>query len=157
MYDPVKDSFTHFQHDVKASNGLRDNWVNAIFEDGEGNIWVSTSGSGINIYNKKTRGFSYLTEKSKDFQAVNVGHMMEDRQKNFWISTTTGLYFFDRKTNKFSVFTIEHGLPSNIIHGVLEDNSGYMWVSTTQGVSRFNPQTKKFKNYTAADGLQSNE
>ena len=54
-------------------------------------------------------------------------------------------------------YTTNHGLPNNVIHGILEDSIGRLWLSTNKGLSCFQPKTEKFRNYTNNDGLQSNQ
>ena len=67
------------------------------------------------------------------------------------------LNFFRQKSNRFTLFTTEDGLPGNMISGILEDRSDNLWISTNNGISCFNPVNKIFKNFGAADGLKSTE
>ena len=39
--------------------------------------------------------------------------------------------------NSFQKFTIENGLPSNIIFDVTQDKTGYLWIATDQGSGKF--------------------
>lgn len=52
-------------------------------------------------------------------------------------------------------FTVNDGLPSNIIYDILQDQRGFIWVSTPNGVTRFDG--KNFINYSVQDGLSDNE
>jgi PAS domain S-box-containing protein len=58
------------------------------------------------------------------------------------------------KTNKFTVFNKNDGLPDLSIKAILEDNENNLWVSTTNGLSKFNPKTRSALNYDFTDGLQ---
>ena len=48
-------------------------------------------------------------------------------------------------------FTIEDGLPSNIVRAVFKDSRGIMWIGTGAGLCRFNG--REFKVYNSSNGL----
>lgn len=52
-------------------------------------------------------------------------------------------------------YTMEDGLPSNMIYNIYQEPSGILWISTDKGVSRYNGI--KFENFTTSDGLADNE
>ncbi|HRI33892.1 MAG TPA: two-component regulator propeller domain-containing protein, partial [Saprospiraceae bacterium] len=52
-------------------------------------------------------------------------------------------------------YTVNDGLPSQVVYCALQDKEGYMWFGTDAGVSRFNG--KRFENFTIKDGLSDNE
>jgi signal transduction histidine kinase/CheY-like chemotaxis protein len=68
-----------------------------------------------------------------------------------------GLNYYDTKKHLFTVYTMAHGLPNNVVFGLLEDAKGMLWVSTNRGLSRFDPYAKEFTNFGVQDGLQSYE
>jgi len=86
-----------------------------------------------------------------------VLYFHHDRSGTLWVGTNGGLNRFNEETSTFHPFTIEDGLPNNVINAILEDDQGHLWLSTNRGLSRFNPQTHSFRNYDVADGLQSYE
>ena len=62
---------------------------------------------------------------------------------------------YDYATDKFTTFTIKHGLPDNNVYSILEDNKNHLWLGTGKGLSPFDPATNTFTNYDFKDGLQS--
>ncbi|MBK9732956.1 MAG: hypothetical protein IPO83_17020 [Chitinophagaceae bacterium] len=52
-------------------------------------------------------------------------------------------------------YTVNDGLPSQVVYCALQDQQGYMWFGTDAGVSRFDG--KHFENFTSRDGLSDNE
>ena len=159
LLNPDGNSFTHFEYDRKHSDAISNNNIVSIFEDSDGEMWVCTNGGGLNLFNKKTKTFSHFQhDNAKNSLSDNsVNSICEDDNKNLWIATRMGLNQFNKKTNRFTVYTIADGLPDNVIFGILEDRKKNLWISTNKGISRFNPFSKIFKNYDASDGLQSNE
>ena len=90
-------------------------------------------------------------------QGGSIGAIHEDRTGALWLGLGTGLYRFDRKTEVFTRYTEQHGLPSDDVMGILEDDAGRLWISSKKGLSRFDPRTQTFRNYDVSDGLLSND
>jgi len=158
MYDRKSDSFVHYKNDQLNSSSLSNNIVNTIFKDSRGNLWVGTNGSGLDLFDKKTKTFTHLNEETGNGLSNNdVYCLTEDRDGNMWIGTNRGLNRMDRKTGRITSYYIKDGLPGNTVVGMLIDEKGNLWISTFNGLSRFDPVNKIFKNFDINDGLQSNE
>ncbi|MCB0570323.1 MAG: hypothetical protein KDC66_11190 [Phaeodactylibacter sp.] len=56
---------------------------------------------------------------------------------------------------KFTHYTVDDGLPSMDIYGLVQDSSGYIWLATNAGLCRFDGY--HFHRYTTRDGLPSND
>lgn len=139
-----------------SRNELANDWINYILCDREGLIWLGHY-KGVSCFNPNTGSFI-------NFQPVNtlmtgmVGYVLqEDHAGNIWAGTTDGLYCFNRKTKKLRKFTIEDGLPNNVICGLCEDQQKNIWVSTYRGISKFDIKSEHFINFYVGDGLQGNE
>lgn len=52
-------------------------------------------------------------------------------------------------------YTLQDGLPSNVIYDVYQDSKGFIWFCTDQGVSRFDGS--EFRNFSIKDGLPDTE
>ncbi|MBC7886879.1 MAG: GHKL domain-containing protein [Ferruginibacter sp.] len=159
LLNPDNKSFTHFQYDRNRSDGISSPYIMSIFEDSDGEMWVGTDGGGLNRYNKKAKNFSRFlhADKKNSISDNSLNAIFEDDNKNLWVGTRIGLNQFNKRTNRFTVYTVADGLPDNVIFGILEDDKRNLWISTNRGISCFNPVTKVFKNFGVSDGLQSNE
>ena len=157
-------TFVQYINNPKDSKSISNNQVWCIYQDKQGTIWIGTSGGlnklipSENIHSHVT--FIRYTHESGNPSSLSgnqVNTMYEDNSGNFWIGTDGGgLNKFDRKSEEFTRFNEEDGLPDNSIKGILGDNEGNLWISTANGLSKYNPKTKTFKNYSTMDGLQSN-
>ncbi|MCC7400361.1 MAG: histidine kinase [Chitinophagaceae bacterium] len=94
------------------------------------------------------------------YAALNAGidivplkKMNVDAQDNLWITSNTGLFYFDTHKKKFTQFTTADGLAMNICNRVYVDKKGKVWITTNVGISRFDPVSKKFLNFSSDDGL----
>jgi len=158
LYNPGSDSFTHFQYDEKNSSGINNNYVVTIIEDNKGIFWIGTDGGGLTRFDKKEKKFlSFTHNDSLNSLSYNfVGHIFEDRNGNLYLTTGTGLDYFNTNTHHFTAYTANEGFTSDAASGILEDANGNLWISTSKGISLFNPSTKFFKNFNTEDGLDAN-
>ncbi|MES9962256.1 MAG: diguanylate cyclase [Candidatus Sedimenticola sp. 20ELBAFRAG] len=160
VLDRKTGKFTHYPHDPGNPNSISHNSIVSFYEDREGVLWIGTYGGGLNRFDRKTRAF-----RRYQHDPVNPGSLShntvlsirEDRSGTLWFATGGGLNKLDRENERFSVYTTNDGLPSDIVHGVLEDSQGYLWLPTTRGISRFDPVKETFRNYDADDGLQGDQ
>jgi ligand-binding sensor domain-containing protein/signal transduction histidine kinase len=142
-----------------ATTSLLTRQIYALEEDEKGNLWIGTDGAGVQIFNKNSGHFETLKHQSNSNSLSDdrINYIYKDENHNFWICTMSGLSFYDTKTNKFKVYSINDGLPNNVIFGALKNENGDVWISTNRGLSRLDVKTNKFTNFTPADGLQSYE
>lgn len=158
--NPSTNRFRNF----KALRGTSDpgmfSGIYDIFQDGEGVLWFASL-DGMTRYHPETDSFSNIQIKSRDKNRIVSNKLFsfyEDKDGILWIGTRGGgLVRFDREQNDFKIYTMQDGLPNNVVYGALEDDNGILWISTNWGLSKFNREDEAFINYDAQDGLQGNE
>lgn len=138
-----------------------------LYIDRTNYFWIATE-RGLDMIDLNQVDFSapkpkllfkhyYPTQDKNSLSNYRVSCVNEDRSGNLWIGTKGGgLNKLDIKTQTFTHYTEENGLPHNIVNGILFDKDDNLWISTDNGLSHFNVKTQKFTNYDASDGLQSN-
>jgi two-component sensor histidine kinase len=52
-------------------------------------------------------------------------------------------------------YSIDDGLPSNMVYSVIQDSKGFLWFATDRGIARFNGLS--FERFSTFDGLADNE
>ena len=135
---------------------MANDWVNYIFCDSEGMIWLGHY-KGISCFNPVNESFINY-RKVNTLVEDRVGYVVqEDHAGNIWAGTTDGLYCFNKKTDELTCFTVADGLPNNVICGICEDEEHNMWISTYMGICKYDAKTGRYINYYAGDGLQGNE
>ncbi len=158
-FDPVTERFTNYRPGREDAASLAHS-VSAIHRDRSGTLWFGTWGGILSRLDEKTNSFVNYTSKPGDpgrLQGGSIGAIHEDRTGALWLGLGTGLYRFDPKTEVFTHYTRQHGLPSDDVMGILEDDAGTLWISSKKGLSRFDSQTKTFRNYNTSDGLRSDD
>ncbi len=162
-YNQSKQNFNFYPVTEANEGGTSDHWINIIYEDTEGILWIGTTLGGLNRFDPKNGAFKHYKHDPADTNSIGnnlVKSILEPKLPGgdiLWIGTNGGLQKFDKKTEIFETIDKSNGLPSNSIHGVLEDQNGNLWISSNKGLTCFDPVTHLIRNYTVEDGLQSDE
>ncbi|MBC7887469.1 MAG: response regulator [Ferruginibacter sp.] len=154
LLDRKTKKFIRIITDPKNDTKLQGHNIVSLNEDKAGSIWIGTDDGGLNRYNTLTNRFTHYfnnAEKKPDLRVIFI-----DSKNRLWVGQT-GLYLFDAKENKFSLFTDKAGLSTEFIKGIAEDEQGNFWIATSNGLTRFNPENLGHKKYNTADGLQGLE
>lgn len=110
------------------------NMVNCITETPDGTVWVGT-GAGLAKYDDKEDSFSWYTT-ADGLSGWGVVCISPDENNNLWIGTSNGLNFFDGE--KFTHYTMEDGLPTNMINSSYYDKkSKTLYIGNEFGVNTF--------------------
>ncbi len=107
---------------VNISSGLSSDYIMSIIEDDSKNLVVGTI-NGINIINNMKVIKKVTVE---DGLPSNFSFSIYPTPRYLWMATNDGLVGYSDK--KVVVFTIENGLPFNIIYDVFADDMGNLWM-----------------------------
>lgn len=115
------------QHFART-NGLSHDWVRALGEDREGNLWVGTGG-GLDVL--RPRKVAMLNPPD-DWQGRAVLSFTVRPQGNAWIGTEgAGLYRYH--AGQWTSFTEDRGLANLFVWSVLATRRGELFVGTWGG------------------------
>ena len=137
-------------------NELANDWVNTLYCDKEGLIWIGHY-KGVSCFNPKTSSFLDINNINTLISYCVGYSLVEDRDGNIWAGTTDGLFKLNKNTGESINYDTTNGLPNNVICGICEDTDGNLWMSTYKGISKYSKVQDRFINYYAGDGLQGNE
>ena len=98
-----------------------------------------------------------IEDKKTEVKSTQIGQyvvkVFEDSKGNLWFGTIEkGLAKYDGNVLKY--FTVNDGLPTNRVSGIVEDESGNLWFGTGLGLSKYDGKT--FTNFTEKDGVCHN-
>ncbi|WPV01551.1 two-component regulator propeller domain-containing protein [Mucilaginibacter sp. cycad4] len=158
IYNEETQQFKHYYNDDRNPNSIASNHIYNLLKDSKGNVWIGTSGNGVDRFDPKTGIFHHYTYDDKIASSLsnNIVHcVFEDSKKNIWICTADGLNKYVQESDSFVVYSRKNGFSSNVFSNVVEDESGNLWINSATGVSKFTPQTLAITNFDEGDGVFS--
>lgn len=83
--------------------------VNDISPDGDSSLWISTAGGGVIRFDERSGKTEQYTNK-EGLSNNTVCGLLQDKNKDLWISTYAGLSYFNRQSSQFTNFYTKDGL-----------------------------------------------
>ncbi|ERJ59435.1 hypothetical protein M472_11680 [Sphingobacterium paucimobilis HER1398] len=152
-----------YSYDKKLDNfraaPIKPAWIQGMYEDDEGLLWINTYGSGVILYNRSIgTAKQLLSQPGKANSLVNnyVNGLFEDSKKNIWLATEGGLSKYQRNGH-FTNFFHQTGAPSKQVFKILEDDNHTIWVSTGSGLIRLEDNNADGTVFRARDGLPTDQ
>ncbi|MFK8162130.1 MAG: two-component regulator propeller domain-containing protein [Lewinella sp.] len=128
--------------DPGSISGIR---IFAITDDQEGNLWVGTTGKGLNFFNRSTNTFQVIKHDPDDPNSLRtntVNELVADRRNRLWVATNKGLSvlnlsdFKEAEKPKFEHVELEGETEKQFIQTIFEDDSGNIWAATRKSLYR---------------------
>jgi len=137
----------HGRTDVfRKSDGLSGDIIAGLFEDREGNIWVSTSGGLDRFRELPVTTISPKQGLASDF----TSSVIAAKDGSVWVATHDGLTRWH--SGQITIFRKTSGLPDDGTQSLFQDDHGRVWVFTDHGLAYF-----KDGRFVAVTGAASEE
>jgi methyl-accepting chemotaxis protein/ligand-binding sensor domain-containing protein len=98
-------NFTVNRNDPKDSTSISGNSINAIVEDKDGIIWISTSNNGLSSYNRISDEFIQYKNlpkyRNKPYMSQTRG-LKVDEDNKLWVFYQNGLGIYDKENDDFT-------------------------------------------------------
>jgi ligand-binding sensor domain-containing protein/signal transduction histidine kinase/DNA-binding response OmpR family regulator len=126
---------------AKNSGSISSNKVICMLDDDEGNLWLGTDGSGLNVLNKKSGQFKTFKQDNWIKSAVVYGIVKDDHGK-MWFSTNNGIFEIDPHSNFKRSFGRWDNLQSQQYNykAYYKDLSGKLYFGGINGFNAFYPE-----------------
>ena len=110
-------------------------WINCIYEDNSGILWLGTNGGLIEFYPKESK-FTIYSHDPKNPQSIsgnNITSICQDQSGTIWISTYgNGLNTFDKNSKIFTQYFHDKTDPGSLSGtstlAVYCERSGTVWI-----------------------------
>ncbi|MFP4060858.1 MAG: two-component regulator propeller domain-containing protein [Bacteroidales bacterium] len=160
MFNPKKETFTHYRHDPDNPFSISGNIVRHISFDNTGNMWIGTYTRGVNVFNPKT-GIFLNYQNTPGLRKLmhnesNIVVLVPDKKDNLWIGGNSFLQvidpekfeslYYESTSNKEN--ECEESLSVGLVRHIYEDQTGIVWVSTgDKAVLKYDPNKDKFSEF----------
>ena len=159
--------FKTFLSDPLDSTTLTDNYVDELFVDSRGTLWVGTARGGLMYYLPESEQFHSFPLLAKDSTSgFNdwIPAIAEDNAGQLWVGTWNGLFRIDRDRAEAKHFSHDPANPRtlsyNMISDLVVDHSGTLWVCCgwypsgrfNGGLNRYIPETEDFDRFLHEPG-----
>ncbi len=129
--------YRHFSHHSKDPNSISGNWIEAIYEDTQGNIWIGTNDNGLNLFVPEKGIFQQKYVDIQYADELRVRDIVEDEEGTLWLGTSYGLLRKSKNDEQFHIYADSNNanstLNNNSIYDICIDDGGMMWLGTYAG------------------------
>ena len=129
-----------FLPDPGRAGQISDIDIRALYQAGDGALWVATNTGGLNRRDPRTGTFAQFHHDSADERSLSdesVYGMAEDAEGRLWVGTQHGLNRLDADGRRFERHFHEAGRPDSIandwVYALHRGPTGTLWVGTVGG------------------------
>ncbi len=148
-------NFTVYKHEAGNPHSLSNNFIRAIIETRNGDVWIGTQGGGLCLYNRGKNRFTSFRYDPKNNSGISndfVTSLLEDSNGNIWVGTEKGLNLYDAAQKKFIHYTYNssdnNSIADSYVRYVFEDSDHDVWVCTfSGGLNLFNRGKNTFTRF----------
>ncbi len=134
-----------FRHDPGNPKSLSGSYINALFKDRSGKLWVA-SDEYLESYDPATETFTRGPALAGGIEGW-VWHISQDSTGMLWLATHAGLVRLDPST--WQAIRYKHrtsdpaSLSGDVVTATFEQSDGTFWVATTSGLDVFDRRSEK--------------
>lgn len=147
----VATNYVKNPHDIHS---LKENYLQCIYLDERGHLWVGTKSNGFIHLNISKNQFVhyYQTNDEKGINGHSVFALEKDAKGNVWVGTIEGLSVWNTKSGEIDKYYPFDNKKQISVWAMYYDVDDILWLGTTRGLVRHNVVTKKNKVYTYKEG-----
>ena len=158
-------NFKVYKSNPEDPNSLSDGWIESLYEDSDGTLWIGTYQGGINRYDPNTDTFTqfrHIPGEPSSISGGSISAILEDRSGVLWVGSMDGLNKFDPASNSFTHYRNDpenpESLSNNNVHVIYQDSKERLWIGTLGGgLELFDPATEVFKHFRASPNANEQE
>jgi signal transduction histidine kinase/ligand-binding sensor domain-containing protein/CheY-like chemotaxis protein/HPt (histidine-containing phosphotransfer) domain-containing protein len=129
------------------AEGIPRNPVTAIYDEGQGQVWVASNELGVYRWDARRGRFEAYRKVMTDKHSLGddrVASLFRDRVGTFWVGTWyAGASHVDLSSGGFARILREHDGPGepadNRVRGIDNDGSGRLWLASASTLQLYDP------------------
>lgn len=141
-FDKKNKIFKHYQREENNQSSLPENIIPELYRDSNGNLWVGTYSGGLCKYSYVNDNFLVYTEDDGIINNSIFG-IVEDNNKNLWMSTPKGISKFNLDDNSFTNFDHSLGVQKGDFNpsARCKTRDGWIYFGGVNGITYFHPDS----------------
>lgn len=130
--------------DINLTNKLSSRFLECIYEDFKGRLWIGTENEGLNFYDPVTNDikiFRYVPDKQSTISSNYITAICEDDRRNILVGTLNGgLNIYNEGDATFKIIPSSVGHAASLpVQSLFTDKFFNLWVGTNgQGLWKLN-------------------
>ncbi|MCB0280228.1 MAG: hypothetical protein KDD94_12030, partial [Calditrichaeota bacterium] len=162
-YDPESEQLREYAFcDLIANEKTLE--LNGLFEDSNGQLWLSSEQNGLLLYQRETDSFNAFTHNPAQRSSISdnaISSMFEDNNGTIWVGTNSaGVNYFNPNKQKFENYQFSDGkeINNDFVWGIAQDKNDIVWIATNGfGLVKYSTKERRvIRHYTAEkDGVGS--
>jgi signal transduction histidine kinase/ligand-binding sensor domain-containing protein/DNA-binding response OmpR family regulator len=132
--------FIHFFQQENNANSISESYIYGIHEDEDGYLWLATNGQGLDKFDPEKGTTEHYSIK-EGLPGNEVFSILQDRDKNLWLTTDRGICMFNPKTKKVKSYYNIKGIQNNRFNpnAAITSTNGELYFGGSNGFIRFRP------------------
>ncbi len=143
-YNRADNSFTRISMDEGLQ--LNSSQVTSIIRDSKNRLWICTSSTGVQLYDKKAKRFKGINFRDYSGKIIhfdqiyNINKLTELKNGNLLAPYPgKGIFIYNPSANEFQPYFSNPKLNQKNIVDIFEDSSGKLWLGGEDEIKIYNP------------------
>ncbi|MFK7983189.1 MAG: two-component regulator propeller domain-containing protein [Saprospiraceae bacterium] len=141
-FDSTAPQFAAYQVQPLNAYSINDNFLQSLYKDKAGLIWIGSKDSGVNKIDKGIQKFTHYQSNQltgNNLTNKDIWSIMQDHVGSVWVGTADGLNRIDAERINIEYFFHTPGasstLTGNHIYSIYQDKSLDIWIGTDEGLN----------------------
>lgn len=150
IYNPMTGKFAKTIGNRKGDQTFSSTQIVQVYEDSRDMLWVATR-EGLDLYDRRK---DEVTTPIKELSQTIIHGIVEDNDKNLWVTTSKGIYYIVVNGDPASqTYTFSHNKYNDLSlldnfgfneRAIIRHSSGTIAVGGVNGISLINPSDLKY-------------
>lgn len=141
-FDKTAPQFAAYQVQPLNAYSINDNFLQSLYKDKAGLIWIGSKDSGVNKIDKGIQKFTHYQSNQlagNNLTNKDVWSIMQDHVGSVWVGTADGLNRIDAERINIDYFFHTPDelstLTGNHIYAIYQDKNLDIWIGTNEGLN----------------------
>ncbi len=145
-------------------SGLSSYMISSIFQEENGDLWLGTSGRGLNHVSKENGEVTRYARNAGPGRRLihdQINKIYRDKSGNLWVGTGDGVNVMKAGSNQFYRFCDREPRVScgyfngQQVNDIFEDSNGNIWFAASNGLHKYDPEEARIRSrHTIYNGAE---